>query len=379
MIQSISSGTLRFTDWCEQKLSTRYWALIITGVTLLIALFFSFPSYQSFKQVLATESRPAQVSQQISNLLSYWRTNSGTNTAFRITVPIISSLLGLDIRGAYALQFIAGILLFYVIARIAERESHSRVFALFVTLSVGGLFAGVTAFWEFRSKFDGVALLFLLIAMWSESPLVIFPSILLAGFTDERALVATGFVFLWWFYRKNRQGESVLKSLFNRQTISILGALLIYLVARLAIARIFNVTTYSQATSEFRLLDQINLIPMGLWTGLEASWLVIVIAVFALISRKHYLMLGLFSLFVLLQSVLALSVNDITRSMAYLLPAYILAFRISLPELKDDLRTMIPYIATLNLLMVNYVASGKSTIWWIYPLPVQIVRWILGT
>ncbi len=377
MLQDINLTLNQFADWCEVKLSTKYWVLIIVLVTLFISLFCSFPSYQSFDQILK-ENRPAEVSQQISNLAAYWNSNSGRNTAFRITVPIISVLLGLDIRGAYGLQFLSGILLFYFIARIAERESRSRVLALLITLSVGGIYAGITSFWEFRAKYDGIALLFLLIALWSDSPWIITPSLVLAAFTDERAILASSFVFLWWLAKKYDTEKSLVNSAFNRPTVSVIIALVITLAFRLVITNLYHVTTYVQANQEFLLLNQINMIPMGLWTGLEAGWAIVLLALLALIRKKQYLILGLFTFFILLQSIVALSIIDITRSMAYLLPAYLLAFRIVIPEIKNDLRLATLYVAILNLFFVNYVAGGKSSIWWIYPFPIQMIRWIFN-
>jgi hypothetical protein len=377
MIQNINLASNQFTDWCELRLSNKYWPLIIVLSTLIISLFFSFPSYQSFEQILK-ENRPVEVTQQISNLPSYWQTNNGRNTVFRITVPIIAGLVGLDIKGAYGLQFLSGILLFYFVARIAERESKSRVIALFITLSVGGIYAGITSFWEFRATYDGIALLFLVIALWSDSPWIIMPSILLASFTDERAILASSFVFLWWFIREFYKNNSLIKALFNKQTISLIMALAIGLIIRVGITEIYHVTTYVQANKEFLLFNQINMIPMGLWTALEAGWIIVLFAILVLIRKRQYIILGLFTLFILIQSIVALSIIDITRSMAYLLPAYILAYRFIIPELKNDLRLTALYIAALNLFFVNYVASGKSSIWWIYPFPIQLVRWIFN-
>ncbi len=378
MFQIIYLSTIRFTDWCALKLSNKYWAVIIVLTTLVISLFASFPSYQSFNEIL-TENRPVEVSQQISNLGSYWNTNIGRNTAFRITVPIIANLLRLNLTGTYILQFLAGILIFYLVARIAERESGSRVVAFFITLSVGGIYAGVSSFWEFRSKYDGIAILFLLIALWSKSFWVILPSILLASFTDERAILASSFVFLWWFSQKYDAKKSWFKAFLNVQTLSVIIALVIHLIIRLVITNMYHVTTYVQANQEFLLYNQINMIPMGLWTGLEVGWVFILLAIFLLFRNKQYLILGLFSLFIVLQSLVALSINDITRSMAYLLPAYLLGFRYIHDKIKNDLPTATFYVAALNIFFVNYVASGKSTIFWIYPLPIQIIRMILKT
>ena len=377
MIQDINLTLNQFTDWCDVKLSTKYWVLITVLVSLVISLFCSFPSYQSFDQILK-ENRPVEVSQQISNLAAYWQANSGRNTVFRITVPIISMVLGLDIRGAYGLQFLSGILLFYFIARVAERESKSRVLALLITLSVGGIYAGITSFWEFRAKYDGIALLFLVIALWSESPWIITPSLVLSAFTDERAILASSFVFLWWFTKKNDTEKSLARAAFNRQTVSVIIALGLTLAIRVVITNLYHVTTYVQANQEFLLLNQINMIPMGLWTALEAGWAIVLLAVLVLTRKKQYLILGLFTFFILLQSIVALSIIDITRSMAYLLPAYLLAFRFVFPEIINDLRLSTLYVAILNLFFVNYVASGKSSIWWIYPFPIQLIRWIFN-
>ncbi len=370
----------KLDSFINKQLSRKYWALIITLYAVLLSLFLAFPSLDTFQKNVVEGTRSREVALQISDLQYYWENVTARNTAFRISVPVIASLLGLDVRGAYGLQVISGIFLFYFIARIVERVTNNRKISLFFTLAIAATYAGSTAFTELRSTYDAVALFFLVVALWSSSPFIIVPAILLASFTDERAIVASGFVFLWWAMRSPKNtGPRSFKAFANSQSISVVAGLFVYFIIRLLIVRTFGTQSHMEANQEFLLFDQINNIPMGLWTGLEAGWAITVVAAYFLAKRRKLLFLGVFLVFFSIQTIGGLAVVDITRSLTYLLPSLFVALIVVQPELKENLRPLMMYIMLINILFVSYYAGGKSTIWWQYPLPLQIIRWIFLT
>jgi hypothetical protein len=73
----------------------------------------------------------------------------------------------------------------------------------------------------------------------------------------------------------------------------------------------------------------------------------------------------------------AAAITDITRTMSYGLPAVFLA--ISLLARGESIRR----IEKLTLLSCaitfatpTYYVQGSSGFWWIYPLPIQLLRWL---
>ena len=362
---------------CNLKsfLSDKYWAYKITLVVLLLSLFFAFPSLGSgndadlSKRVLAVQS-------QINDLETFWRTSEPTNAMFRITVPLIAKALGLGLQGTLVLQYLTGILIFLFVALITERETGDRLTAFYLTAMVGLIYPGCAAFLEGRFYFDSFAYLFLIAALWFRSPVIIGPLILLAGFTDERALIAAGFVFLWWVIQSQQEYGKV-KSFINIRSMAVLIALLIYVILRLMIQRMFSVQTWSESRGEFLFFDQINNGPMGLWTGLEGGWLLVFLGCVALWLCKKWLVLFSFIGIISIQAVAGLAVVDITRSMGYLLPAVLVALLVLVKEKEIRINSFVMIAALISLLWPAYGAGGNSTIWLFYPFPIQVIRMIL--
>ena len=359
----------------ERVTSGKYWAIKVTIFVLMASLFMTFPSFQSLSDNLY-RGRAVDVAMQIDNLQLYWATHNATNAIFRITVPLIARALGLNVFGTYLMQFLSGILIFLLSALIVERETKNRTIAFFITLLIGFTYAGIAAFVETRAYYDSVAFLFLLAAMWFRSPLVIGPVILFAGFTDERAVIASGFVFLWWMLHE-KPNQSTCKSLLNTKSLSVLIATVLYLVIRILLMTSFGLISFNEARGEFELFNQINNAPMGIWTGLEGGWLIVLLALGVLYKQKRSLILLLFAFLISAQIIGALAVVDITRSMAFLLPALFVAILILNRETSDDFSTFYLIAASVSLIWLTYYAGGKSTIWLFYPLPIQVIRMIL--
>lgn len=359
--------------WLNKSLEGKHWALKIMFISLFLSLLLAFPSYEIMGQQLS-KGRSQDLALQIQDLVLFWRNGQASNRMFRITVPVIAKLLGLNLIGTYILQFVSGVLIFLLTALIIERETKSRLISFFVTVLVGAIYAGISGFVETRLYFDSVALLFLLGAMFFRNPFMIGSFSLLAGFTDERAVVAAGFVFIWWAIQA-KSNKPEIKAFFNKQSIAVVISVLIYLMIRMLIMRSFNVISYTELQNEFRLFDQINNGPMGIWTGLEGGWLIVGLALVTLLVKKRWVTLLAVLIIGLTQIIVALSVVDITRSMAYLLPLLFLSVAILNKETNDDYVNLSFYSALISLCLLTYYAGGKSSVWLYYPFPVQVIRW----
>lgn len=318
------------------------------------------------------------VEAQIENLVEFWETSEPTNAMFRITVPLIARAFQLNLKGTLVLQFATGIMIFYLTAKLVERETRDRLVAFYVTFLVGVIYPGTAAFLETRYYFDSFAYLFLLSAMWIKSPPLISFSCLLAFFTDERALIASGFVFLWWVLQSSGKTPAF-KSWFNPRSLAVAITLPVYILVRFYLAHKFQIQTWSESHSEFLLFDQLNNSISGIWSGLEAGWLLVGLAMLALALKRRWLLLISFIIVISVQVVAALSVVDITRSMGYLLPGLLLAVFVLHEAREKNMLKWVQIAAFASLLAINYGIGGKSSIWMFYPLPAQLLRLILGT
>jgi hypothetical protein len=76
--------------------------------------------------------------------------------------------------------------------------------------------------------------------------------------------------------------------------------------------------------------------------------------------------------------VASLAVADVTRSMAYCLPAVFLALAaLSSSEGVKQIEKLAAICGVISVLVPTYYLEGNAGLWWLYPLPVQIARWLL--
>lgn len=360
----------------SQILACKHWLIKVTLFALILTLFFASPGLTSDRSEILTK-RATAVAMQIEDLQLFWETSEPTNAMFRITVPLIASVLGIGLKGTLILQFLTGILIFLLVGSIVERETGDRLIAFYATVLVALIYPGTAAFLETRYYFDSFAYLFLLAALWFRSPFSVGLLVLLAGFTDERALIASGFVFLWWTIKEN-DSYSRFKSFFNKRSLAVVIALFVYIGIRLFLQRFYGIQTRSEARSEFLFFDQINNSVMGIWSGLEAGWILVSLATIVMIIKERWLALSVFVGVIAVQVVAALSVVDITRSMGYLLPSLLVAILILVKENEVNLKTYVMVACFVSLIALNYGVGGKSSIWLFYPLPIQLLRLMMG-
>ena len=376
LLQTASELINKINSKISLMLTGKLWMIKVTLFALILSLFFASPSFTSDRSDILTK-RAAAVAMQIEDLQLFWETNEPSNAMFRVTVPLIASMLGIGLKGTLVLQFLTGILIFLLVGSIVERETGNRLIAFYATLLVALIYPGTAAFLESRYYFDSFAYLFLLAALWFRSPVSIGFLVLLAGFTDERALIASGFVFLWWTIKEGGD-YSRSKSFFNKRSVAVVIALIIYIGIRLFLQSHYGIQTWSEARSEFLLFDQINNSVMGIWSGLEAGWILVSLATIVMIIKERWLALSVFVGVIAVQVVAALSVVDITRSMGYLLPSLLVAILILVKEKEVNLKTYVVVACFVSLIALNYGVGGKSSIWLFYPLPIQLLRLMMG-
>lgn len=361
-----------------RKLRPPRWLWMLVATVLAGSLFLAFPAYHTldrsvWEPVFETADRPLTD-------LGLGQGSHAARLMFRPTVPMLGGVLHLNVAGYLILQGIAGVALVAAFAAVAQRVLRDRVAVALLTAAFGLTYAGVVSFVETRGIFDGIALLLVVLSMMTRRPSLIAMFVFLAAWTDERALLASGFVLLLWLTEESNGDTDGARRLLNPKALAVVAGAVLYLGSRIAVTLINDLPSGLGSGDGFgRAVDQINNFPVGLWTGLEGLWLVAVLAAAALVLRRDWLALFLLLATTLAVVLFAISVVDITRSMAYLVPVALA----SLPVLSravspERLRRLLLAAATLSLAWPVYYVGGKDTILWVYPLPMQIVGWATG-
>jgi hypothetical protein len=239
--------------------------------------------------------------------------------AFRIAIPIIGKLLHTGAASFLLLDCIGGLLFFPMLASIANRIFQDRVSAAYVTFAFALTWSG-SHFFDDSQFGDGFAWICLLSTIYFRNPFLIFSGVLLAAFTDERAIVASAAALLYWLgapliglrYGSRPRGDAVVP-------LAIGMAWSTYFAVRLYLSYAFGLRSGTTEVFEFAIIwdNLARSIPYLLLTVFQGLWLWMATAMLALcVTRRIVLLCGFISTLACLL-VLALSVWDFQRSAGY--------------------------------------------------------------
>lgn len=359
----------------EKHLSSKYWKIKIIVFSVFLSLFFASPAYDLF--FIGEGSKYwSEVMKQIDDPFQprdYDPDSHASKLAFRLTPPLIAHFLGLNIVGCLIMQFIAFATLFYFVLQLTYKITQDTVATTLLIWAFAFIYPGNVLCSDMRGIFDVVAFCLLAICMFSRNSYVITLSSFFASFTDERALIASSLIFLWFLLRDTNFNCLRLKSFYrtNKSVFALLLSWLMYYIARTLLSYFFHLRISKGGTDLF--LKQINILPFGIWTGLEGFWLIILLS-FIIIVNKHkwfFLLVYITSLSII--SFVALSVYDITRSMAYIFPSiFVSLYMIRQYESKLFIRYC-SLIVFLICLFPTYYIGDKIFTNTSYPLPMRLI------
>jgi hypothetical protein len=376
--QLYRSLRIRIDAGLDRLLAGPNWKWKALFVVLAISLFRAFPNYDSLGTIFfQAKWRDAQVKFDdplIDTSRIFPAGSHESNLTFRLTVPILAHLFHLHEAGLLIFFALVGVVLLYLVLQVAFTFSASKRVALFVCLATACTWPGAAAFHELRGGYyDALALCLLVAACATSSSLLAAVFLFLAAWADERALIASFFVFLLYACTDTGRARRFLVG----KPAAVVVAAAAYLGTR---AYLTSTHSYLHAASGIGLSilsEQINVIPLAIWTGLGGSWILVCLGLLALFVQKRYLAAAAFSAALLGVMVASLAVADVTRSMAYCLPAVFVGLAaLSSSEGIKQIEQLAAIGAAISALVPTYYLEGNAGVWWLYPLPMQIARWL---
>ncbi len=370
----------RLHEALQRLTEGRWWAARVALGTTLLVLLLSFPSYRDLGEIFSEKTwQGVMIKARAPGhnlLLDFGPWTNAARVNFRLLMPMLARMLSLGPAGLVAIQAAAGVVLFFLIALLAERITASRAVAVAVAVMIGSTWAGMTAFVELRGVFDAVAILLLVCCLYARNPLLVMLFVFLAGWDDERALLASPLVLVFLLLQRKAGSEGLrVKDFFSPRILGLCAGLGIHAVTRLAYAHAFGIPIRYDANGVGVLASQINMIPMGVWTALEGGWLLVGGAFVVLMKERRRVELVLFLLALGFLLGVAMCTVDVSRSTAYCLPAVFVALTVlRRSETPEGLWRLTITSSVLAILWPPYYAGGKSTIWLQYPLPFQLIR-----
>lgn len=378
-VERLYQGLRRRIDaGIDRILTGPHWKLKALGAVVAISLLRAFPNYDALQtNFFEAKWRDVQIKFDhplIDTSRIFPPGSHESNLTFRLTVPVLAHVFHLHEAGVLIFLALVGLVLLYLVLQVAFTLSASERVALFVCFTVACTWPGEAAFHELRGGYyDALALCLLLAALATSSSLLTAVFLFLAAWTDERALIASSFVFL--LYAFNNTGG--IRRFLVGKPAAVVVAAAGYLGTRayLTATHSYSLTTSGVGLSV--LSQQINVIPLAIWTGLGGGWILVLLGLIALFLQKRYLAAAAFCAALLGMIGASLAVVDVTRSMAYCLPAVFVALAaLSNSQGIKRIERLAAISAAISFLVPTYYLEGNAGLWWLYPLPIQIARWL---
>jgi hypothetical protein len=355
-----------------------------TCLALAFSLFITFPRISFFtgKDEQIVNFWPvieAQMAAPFTPAPELDPTDHSGKRAFRLTTPLLGRLLHLDWRGLLLVQFMLGILLLYLTGRIALDLFGDRVVATATVFAFACTYMGKAAFLELGGVGDGFALAFFALAAYDRSAPVVFAMVVLACFTDERALAAAPLMAVYWHIREGREKRVWLAT----PALAVCGAILFSLALRVVLAvscglRVPIGSRYGVGLRPF--LANLGPIQWQLPRSLAGFWLWVAVAVWLLWQQRRRTLLLLIGGLTLAVVGAAMLAFDLDRGLLYLFPLVLIAGAVAARAGLEpaDLREIAAFCFLVCLLVpVNSLIGSPSNR---YSegnlLPVEIVRFI---
>lgn len=387
MLESIFNNQYhKLIAFLERWLATRFWYLKVTFISTLLIFIFSFPNYDLISSSETISSLHLAIEKQIASPFTpqvYPIASHQAKIGLRITVPLIAHCLNIGVLGCLAIQHLLGFIFLNLSSVLIHSVTKDKIIAAFFTLSLSCCYVAKAFFLDTGGVFDGYAFLFILICMLPNTPKsVIFICLLASHFIDERAIIATGFVFLWWIVQDNAIETNPFKWLLvSPKAFIVLISMLATLLIRYYLANEFGLKTPTgnEAAAGLGIIRQNwPLLPLGIFSSIEFFW-VVILASFLLIIQKKYVVFGsLFICVILSTQMVSLMVYDLTRSSAYVFPSLTIAcVLISKTENVYFLRKTAFLLLICMFLFPSQYVETYSGCTWESPIVPKILKYFL--
>jgi hypothetical protein len=352
-----------------------WWKLRTLLLVLVLSLLRLWPDYSALQQPGVGESWHVVQTQSQHPLMDmallYPGCSHEAKLTFRLTVPLVVRIAHLGQTGILVLFALCGAISLYQVLANSYRLTGSRVTALWLSVAVGCTWPGVLGFHQLLGGFyDAVAICLLLLAMSADAPIIAGLCIFVASWTDERALLGSGMVFLFAVIRSERRG---IREILAGKPLAVLLASAAYAATRLCCTAVYSLRTATDCTGSAVFRSHLSAAPLSVWSGLGACWWVVICCIGVLLRQRRYAMTLALLLGLGVVVLPALCVEDMTRSMAYTLPSLLVAAAIIGKSQSNETTERMAITCALVSTLIPTLYMQQTSVTWF--LPFHVVRW----
>lgn len=361
----------------ERPLHSNYWQLKIVILCIFVAGFMQIPRYQYFYRFAIIRDGSNVIYTAFEKQVEapfepriYTPGSHEAKMAVRLTVPLIINLLCIPPAGFIVVQFLVGILMLTALVKLFYDLTNDRLSTAFLMVGLCCTYFGAAFFFDVMGMFDAFSYTILVLMMFYRNAIALSILVIVGAFTDERVIIAAPIAILWHVCRDNisilKQSWSSLFNIFvrNSQAIGIILGAIVYIFTRLYILNHYHLNTDNGFVGLSALSANAlgGALEVGLFSALEAFWIIVIASLAILVSTGAYRLLILFVLAALPIYGGAFLVFDITRSICYGTPVILISLYFLLPYLsKVSLRHLSAFVmfASIFLPTLYVITSCK--------------------
>jgi hypothetical protein len=361
-----------------------WWPLLAVGVALLLVWATGFPNYvpqgpPEFLRALEWWLRHPFQAIPVANFFGSIDPSDGyashlDKRVYRGTLPMLHSILPFGLPMVRVVGYGAGVAVFAICYILVSRGRKDPLAAALFVWALALTYSGPWPFIDWHYFGDGLAIALLLAAMLARPIWLVALLIILAGFTDERALVASSLVALFkaWqqlppFSPASPPSAFAAPLRYLTAARGVVWGVIGYIVIRLVLSMAgAGPSGSSQLASLPILLEHYyESFPSRVFSVFEFLWCIPVLFVWsglAYLGRMNSKWL-LFGLLMCVAAVPAVLVRDIDRSLYYLLPGLVGAL-VFLPQDRPSIRRMLALCLLGGLIYtpLNQFVASKALI-----------------
>lgn len=369
---SIQHAESRVVKILDAFLHSPNWIYKTTACLIILIYVTAFPPFTELDLNL-WDTMTYRAEHLFSPLPSEVRNSHTEKFAFRIAVPLIGRLLHFNALAFYLMSQLSGLLLIFFVQAAAYKLTADKITSFLVGLAVSCIFIGKWGFYDVYFHFDAFAILMLILAMHFRSRILIFLFIFVAAYTDERALIASALVFLWWKILEARSYSFRELLIPGRNSSVVIASWIAYGCSRVILQHIYGLATSTSDVGIEVMAFNYKFAPLALLLSLEGLWILVAFGVFLLFEKKLPAYGILFILLMALSYLVALMVFDVSRSTGYLLPSVTIGlFLLQNEESGTTVRRVVMVSALICL--ITPTMEFLNNVYWLGPIVPKIFK-----
>ncbi|MCP1385013.1 hypothetical protein [Runella salmonicolor] len=243
------------------------------------------------------------------------------NQTFRLTVPLIAQALHLNVAGLYLLHVLVGLVFLWFMTRAVYDIVKDKILTFYFMTGFTAIYAGANFYINFLGHCDAFPFCFMVLAFYFRNPLSVLLFTQLAFWCDERAIINSSYLGLWYVLPLIKQVIGKRKLSLKEIPLPVVALVMsagVYLVIRQWLATTYGLKVghdndLSQQTSWWSL----SILGDKFTRGLEGFWLIVFAGMAVLVMLKDWWALVLLGGCILITGVIGVMVADGTRSLSF--------------------------------------------------------------